>query len=302
MVSSKCCQVESPSPLRFLAALIPPCAHTEWERFTGTMENRSTCPPFSAILMTAAKPARPPPTTMILGMAAMLFGSALLRCAQGRGPCFDLLSCRRIYRSIAPLWAEKRAQREHADHYEDEGEAGAKYAEAAAGPLAHHQAPLSCEQPDAIAEVPRSRHDPHNVKSQCPGVLQLLLYFPKSCPRVPNNVDSEKAHSVGVPSDIKKGDGAGPALHGVHPVALPGIAHGVGVAAVPDVKAIKRVKGNRYPDKQRFNPDHEGQSGQKLDLVGVSVRTICRKSIGKEMFGEECAHRNYPAKRVQPSP
>ncbi len=42
-VSSKCCQVESPSPFRFFAALIPPCAHTECDRFTGTMEKRSTC-------------------------------------------------------------------------------------------------------------------------------------------------------------------------------------------------------------------------------------------------------------------
>src|SRR5215472_9791608 len=72
MVSSKCCQVESPSPLRFLAALMPPCAHTECERFTGTIENRSTLPPISAILMTAARPARPPPMTMILGAAAAI--------------------------------------------------------------------------------------------------------------------------------------------------------------------------------------------------------------------------------------
>src|SRR5271163_4044940 len=71
MVSSKCAQVESPSPLRFLAALMPPCAQTEWERLTGTIENKSTLPPASAILMTAASPARPPPTTMILGVAAM---------------------------------------------------------------------------------------------------------------------------------------------------------------------------------------------------------------------------------------
>src|ERR1700739_3142378 len=71
MVSSKCCQVVSPSPLRFLAALMPPCAHTECERFTGTIENRSTLPPASAILITAARPARPPPTTIILGDAAM---------------------------------------------------------------------------------------------------------------------------------------------------------------------------------------------------------------------------------------
>jgi hypothetical protein len=63
-------EVVSPSPLRFLAALMPPWAQTECERLTGTMEKRSTVPPASAILMTAASPARPPPTTMILGVAA----------------------------------------------------------------------------------------------------------------------------------------------------------------------------------------------------------------------------------------
>src|SRR5581483_6492556 len=45
---------------------------TECERLTGTMENRSTCPPISAILMTADRPASPPPTTMIFGLAAMI--------------------------------------------------------------------------------------------------------------------------------------------------------------------------------------------------------------------------------------
>src|SRR5580692_3382308 len=69
MVSSKCLSVVSPSPLRFLAALIPPWAQTEWDRLTGTMEKRSTLPPASAILITAARPASPPPTTMILGDA-----------------------------------------------------------------------------------------------------------------------------------------------------------------------------------------------------------------------------------------
>src|SRR6516162_9190824 len=69
MVSSKCWAVVSPSPFRFFAALMPPCAHTECERLTGTMEKRSTLPPASAILMTAASPASPPPTTMILGAA-----------------------------------------------------------------------------------------------------------------------------------------------------------------------------------------------------------------------------------------
>ncbi len=63
--------------LRFLAALMPPCAQTECERLTGTIENRSTLPPASAILMTAASPARPPPTTMILGDAAIEWRSFL---------------------------------------------------------------------------------------------------------------------------------------------------------------------------------------------------------------------------------
>src|SRR5579872_2374234 len=76
MVSSKCFQVESPSPFRFLAALIPPCAHTECDRFTGTIENRSTWPPISAILITAASPANPPPTTTIFGFDAIEFQSA----------------------------------------------------------------------------------------------------------------------------------------------------------------------------------------------------------------------------------
>src|SRR6266849_3501450 len=96
MVSSKCCHVESPSPFRFLAALIPPCAHTECERFTGTIENRSTVPPFSAILITAERPARPPPTTMILGFAAIigfLAARSEARVWCGAGPHFRQPAC-----------------------------------------------------------------------------------------------------------------------------------------------------------------------------------------------------------------
>src|SRR6201988_5297995 len=63
---------------------MPPCAHTECERFTGTIENRSHSPPISAILMTAASPASPPPTTMILGAAMLLHP----RCG-GRAACID---------------------------------------------------------------------------------------------------------------------------------------------------------------------------------------------------------------------
>src|ERR1043166_8309937 len=76
-VSSKCSQVESPSPFVFTAPLMPPCAQTECERLTGTTENRSTSCPASAIFMVAASPARPPPTTAILiGFAITLENSS----------------------------------------------------------------------------------------------------------------------------------------------------------------------------------------------------------------------------------
>src|SRR5262249_19502466 len=55
---------ESPSPLVLTDALIPPCAHTEWDRFTGTRLKRSTGTPTSHSLMTVVSPARPPPTTI----------------------------------------------------------------------------------------------------------------------------------------------------------------------------------------------------------------------------------------------
>jgi hypothetical protein len=44
--------------------LIPPWAHTEWDRFTGTTENTLTEAPSSASFIVAANPAKPPPTTI----------------------------------------------------------------------------------------------------------------------------------------------------------------------------------------------------------------------------------------------
>src|SRR5689334_14344407 len=71
MVSSKCNQVESPSPFVLTAPLMPPCAQTECERFTGTTEKRSTECPASAIFIAAARPASPPPTIAIFIPAAI---------------------------------------------------------------------------------------------------------------------------------------------------------------------------------------------------------------------------------------
>src|SRR5436305_11521708 len=117
MVSSKCCAVVSPSPLRFFAALMPPCAHTECERFTGTMENRSTFPPASAILITAESPANPPPMTMILGFrfAILLFALAGMKDLAVR--LFDSPRALRVRRLLRPLRERyQSAQPDRAQH------------------------------------------------------------------------------------------------------------------------------------------------------------------------------------------
>ena len=54
------------------APLIPPCAHTEWLRLTGTTEKRSTATPSSAARIVAIRPARPPPTMTILSVVGAI--------------------------------------------------------------------------------------------------------------------------------------------------------------------------------------------------------------------------------------
>ena len=62
---------------------MPPWAQTLCERFTGTIENRSTVTPSSASLMVQARPARPPPTTItrFFDAAIVLFRGAVVHSA-----------------------------------------------------------------------------------------------------------------------------------------------------------------------------------------------------------------------------
>jgi hypothetical protein len=55
----------------FTAPLMPPCAQTECDRFTGTMDIKSTCCPASASLIVVINPASPPPTTVNLPAEAI---------------------------------------------------------------------------------------------------------------------------------------------------------------------------------------------------------------------------------------
>src|SRR4029077_4390395 len=159
MVSSKCCQVESPSPFRFLAALMPPCAHTECERFTGTIENRSTLPPISAILITAARPARPPPITIIFGFAAIPFDrlSSTLLFREGRPHVFHLLCARRIRGLLRETGAE-RVQARHAHDTHHQKQTQAHYQESPARILAGCDSPLCGKQPHAVRKMPGRAH------------------------------------------------------------------------------------------------------------------------------------------------
>src|SRR5271169_4241305 len=161
-VSSKCCQVESPSPFRFFAALIPPCAHTECDRFTGTMENRSTLAPISAILITAASPASPPPTTMILGVAILLHRPSVAGCSRGCSvACVD-------YGAVRPAFLQRtraegvQTRKPGSEQHQEQNQAYAQ--QPLLRLISRHNAPLRRKQPDAIREVPRSRNQSHYIE------------------------------------------------------------------------------------------------------------------------------------------
>src|SRR5262245_51163042 len=130
MVSSKCSQVESPSPLVLTAPLMPPCAHTECERRQGTKEKTSTSWPASASLMMLASPASPPPTTT-----------------------------KRISGTSDEGDERVQAQRRQ-QHAEDEAGVGRDALRARPG----RHAPVDEEAPRAVGEVEARREHPDDVE------------------------------------------------------------------------------------------------------------------------------------------
>src|SRR5262245_38464147 len=133
-VSSKCSQVESPSPLVLTAPLMPPCAHTECERRQGTNENTSTSWPASASLMIAASPARPPPTTM-------------KRCLATLRPDGD-----------------ERVKGVQTEEGKEDAEAGAGVGRQLLRTRADGDAPMNQESPQAIGEMEAGAEDADGVE------------------------------------------------------------------------------------------------------------------------------------------
>src|SRR5437667_6488285 len=101
------------------------------------------------------------------------------------------------------------------------------------------------------------------------------------------NMYAGEANMPGMPAHIEEGNGAGPALCGVHPVAGPGILANIGVAAIPDVEAIERVKENREPDAEQFQRDDKRETGEKFDLLGIRRWAVDGEGGGDEVINQD---------------
>src|SRR5580765_5885452 len=114
-------------------------------------------------------------------------------------------------------------------------------------------------------------------------------------------VNATEAQMPSMPRHVEEGDGAGPALRGVHPVAHPGVIADVRISAIPDIETVKRVIQNRQPYPEEFESDDERESSQQLNLFGIRARTLGGEGVGYEMFDQKQSNRNNSAKRVNPA-
>src|SRR5205085_8190006 len=135
---------------------MPPCAQTECERFTGTTEKRSTACPPSAIRIAAARPARPPPT---IAMRMSLLGVAISVKDTSQQAARPDECKRRI---------DAHRQQKHTER-------DARITHHTLRPLANHDAPVNCEQPQPVRKVPDRRGDADHINGQDRVVAKLAL-------------------------------------------------------------------------------------------------------------------------------
>src|SRR5947209_1616411 len=151
-----------------------------------------------------------------------------------------------VSRLLRPL--PEGNQRAQADRAKQDGEGDAQHKKTLASPLAHDNAPLAAEQPDAVSQIPAGRHQADNVKSKNPRMAERLLHLAKAGAGQIVEIDAGESLGVGVIDDEHEGDAAGPALQAVHPISRPGIAHQIGLAAIPEPNAVSAVEGERQPN------------------------------------------------------
>src|ERR1044071_3153406 len=283
-VSSKCSQVESPSPLVLTAPLMPPCAQTECERLTGTTEKRSTeCPP-SAIFMAAANPARPPPTIAIL---------------------IPLVAAAISVKETSPQAARMHKSRQGVDAYGQKRHAES-YAGIAGQTLrarANRDAPVNQKQPDAVGEVPDGRRDSDDVDGENPGLTKLALddreclvrmMRDRSAVSLQARNDAE-AHIQHVKGDEEEENHARDALNRVEPVARVRVRQIVRTRFPRNDQAVDGVIDQRNEDEEDFDQQDIGNTLQGCDrfveVANARVR-VDRFRVGVKMFQQKCAERH----------
>src|SRR5262249_52155534 len=95
-------------------------------------------------------------------------------------------------------------------------------------------------------------------------------------------------------------DAPGPALSGIHPIAGPWIFAHVGIAAEPDVKAVKPVVEDRQPDAEELEKEDQRKVREETDLARVRLRAADRSGIrNKNVLEEKCADRDDSGQGMQ---
>src|SRR5207302_5771925 len=166
------------------------------------------------------------------------------------------------------------------------------------GAVAGSNTPFGCKQPQPVCEMPRGADNSHGVEGHRPGTLKFQLHLTESGSGMSQQVDAAEAQMPGMPSHVEEGDGASPALRGVHPVAKPGVIPNIGIPAIPNVETVKGVIQNGQPDPKEFESYDKRESGKQLNLFGIRVRTLGGEGVGNKMFDQKQPNRNNPAQRV----
>src|SRR6266571_6202140 len=205
----------------------------------------------------------------------------------------------RILPMVLPLRTEECSHRHPSDQNQSERKYGASPAHPLARGFTDCNAPLGAEQIYAVREMPRCGNDPDQIKHPVPPVLKLGLHFVKRSIRMCEQVCSGKAHGVGVPDDVNKGDAASPALCRIHEISRPGIIADVGFAPEPDIEPVQSVVQKRNIDADGFKNRNKRQPGKKLYLRAIRIGAVGGKGVGNEMLKEECADWDDPAERMQ---
>src|SRR5580698_3761115 len=165
------------------------------------MEKRSTVPPASAILMTAASPARPPPTTMIFGVAIASFQEELSAFSYQIKTPLEVRDG-----GVGVHGADERpdAGDSHAGEQDAEGETDP--GKTAARGFSGDDAPLGGEEPDAIGEVPADGDHCDGVDGGDPGIGEFVLHFVECVVRILGQADAHEALGRYVIGDVGEGN------------------------------------------------------------------------------------------------